>query len=214
MRSLQKQDQETHLAFEHGCWGFNRKNTVLNYQAAFDLEFPEDLQYQKTILSEGLTLFKKQHGYRAGFFVPPNGPFNSKLEKISAENGIRYLSTSKIHKEPQGNHKFKKKMYWLGKKNNFGQTYITRNAFFEPNCEIKGYNNFDCLAQIETAFRFSKPAVISTHRVNYVGGNYETNRIQGNNNLKILLRDILKKWPNVEFLTSKQLGNLMGNDKK
>jgi hypothetical protein len=214
MRALRDHDKETHLAFDYGCWGFNRTNQPLNFQAAFDLEFPEDIEFQKFILSDGLALFDELHGFRARFFVPPNGPFNTKLETITAESGVQYVSTPKIHKEPQGNQKFKKKLYWLGKKNKLGQTYITRNAFFEPNCEMKGYGVSDCLSHIENAFKYKKPAIISTHRINYIGANIEANRKQGNESLHTLLHSILKKWPDVEFMTSTQLGNLINNDKK
>lgn len=209
MRALSNNNKEALLAFEYGCWSFKPKNTLINYQAAFDIEYPLDLTKQKTIITEGLNLFKDIHGYNAKFFVPPNGPFNSKLEFVLAENKISFISMPKIHKEPQGNNKFKTKFYWLGKTNKLKQTYLTRNAFFEPNFSGKGFSVNDCLQHIDLAFKFKKPAVISTHRVNYIGVKDEQNRIHGNKELTSLITLIMEKWPEVEFITSSQLGDLI-----
>jgi hypothetical protein len=142
LRALQNGDKHTRIAFDHGCWGFNRKNAPLNYQAAFDLEKPEDLEYQKTVLREGLALFKKIHGYKASFFVPPNGPFNNSLEKVAAESGIKYMSASKIQNEALGQGKTRKKFHYLGQKNKHNQIYITRNCFFEPSLLGKNWIHF------------------------------------------------------------------------
>ncbi len=214
MRALQNKDKETTIAFEHQCWSFKRKNTFVNYQAAFDVEKPEDLVTQTEIFEQGLALFHQIHGFKARFFVPTNGPFNSKMEPILKKEGIDFISVSKIHLEPLGNQKFKRKFSWLGKTNTLGQMYITRNAFFEPNYAHKGFSVSDCLSHVEIAFKFNKPAVISTHRVNYIGVTDEKNRIAGNNSLNSLLAELLKKWPDIEFMTSTQLGNLMRDDKK
>ena len=59
----------------------------------------------------GLFLFEKLHNYKASFFVPANGPLNHQLEKNLSQDGIKYISTSKIDNEPQGNRKFKKRFY-------------------------------------------------------------------------------------------------------
>ena len=64
---------------------------------------------------------------------------------------------------------------------------------------------------IEIAFRWKKPAVISTHRVNYVGSIDPKNRQKGLGELKRLISLILKKWPDVEFMSSSQLGDLISN---
>ena len=209
MRDLKKGNKETLIAFENKCWGYSNKNRLeIDYQAAFDLEFKSDLEQQKSIIKEGLELFENIHGYKADFFVPPNGPFNNHLEKISAENGIKYISGSKIQKEPQGQGRYKTKFHWLGQKNTFGQKYITRNCFFEPSDTSKDWVQ-SCYNDIELAFKYKKPAVISSHRVNYIGGLNEENRSFGNNSLKELIEKVMSKWPNIEFLTSSELGELI-----
>lgn len=209
MRHLQKKDRDTLISFDNECWGYANKNEFnIDYQAAFDLEMGSDIGYQEAVIREGLLLFEKIHGYKADFFVPPNGPFNNKLENIAALGGIKYMSTSKIQSEPQGEGKQKKRLHWLGQKNKQDQFYITRNCFFEPSAEGKDWVG-SCLKDIDNAFKWKKPAVISSHRVNYIGVLNEVNRTNGLLQLKKLLTQIQERWPDVEFITSSQLGDLL-----
>lgn len=209
MRQLQYRETSTLEAFELNCWGFENTNKHnIDYQAAFDLELASDISYQEKVIQEGLLLFEKIHGYKADFFVPPNGPFNNKLENIGALCGIRYMSASKIQSEPQGEGKQKKRLHWLGQKNDNDQYYITRNCFFEPSAVGKDWVN-SCMNDIEKAFKWKKPAVISTHRVNYIGGLMEKNRSNGLTQLESLLLKIQEKWPTIEFMTSSELGDLI-----
>lgn len=212
IRKLNSQDPATVQAFKEGLWGYNNQGPI-SYQAAFDLEFANDLALQKTAISEGLELFSQLFGYRATFFVPPNGPFNHNLEKVAFEQGIRYLSTAKLHREPLGEKKYKKRFHWLGKKSKNGLTYITRNAFFEPSQGGKDWVD-SSLADIELAFQYNKPANISTHRVNYIGSLDPKNRDFGLKQLNKLLKKIVQTWPAVEFLDADTLGKIIAADEK
>ena len=207
MRALQNNDKETRLAFDHGFWGF-KKSVKMHYQAAFELETPEDLEYQKSVIVEGLQLFKQIHSYAAEYFVPPNGPFNNSLEEVAAANGIKFMSAAKIQQEALGAGKSRKVFHYLGQKNKYGQRYITRNCFFEPSLPGKDWVD-SCLKEIEIAFRWKKPAVISTHRVNYIGSLNPKNRDNGLKQLKQLLSSIIKTWPDVDFMSSNELGQLI-----
>lgn len=207
MRALQQGDQETRKAFEFGCWGIKPKNGN-TYQAAFYLDQPEDLEIHKKAIDEGLHLFKELHGYAASFFVPPNGPINNTLHQPAAENGIRFISTSKVQQESLGNGETKKRYHWLGQKNKWGQRYLTRNAFFEPNAKSKDWVD-SCLKEVEIAFQWHKPAVISSHRANYIGGLNENNRKESLKALHELLSTICQRWQDVEFMTSTELGELI-----
>ena len=70
------------------------------------------------------------------------------------------------------------------------------------------------MEEIRVAFKWGKPAVISSHRVNYVGSIDPSNRDNGLDKLKKLLNKVLKKWPDVEFMTSAELGDLIRSEKK
>lgn len=67
------------------------------------------------------------------------------------------------------------------------------------------------MGQIEIAFRLKKPAHIGGHRVNYSGHIEPSSREFGLSQLKILLKEIVKEWPDVEFMTAVELGNLIDN---
>jgi len=66
-----------------------------------------------------------------------------------------------------------------------------------------------CLNDIKIAFRWRKPAIISSHRVNYIGVHDKKNR----DNSLLLLRDLLalikKEWPDCEFYSTDHLEQLM-----
>jgi hypothetical protein len=85
-------------------------------------------------------------------------------------------------------------------------------VIFEPtfNNKQQDWINYT-LYQVETAFRWNRPAVISSHRVNYGGHIDPGNRKTGVLALKELLRRIVQKWPEVEFMAANELGNLIVN---
>ena len=214
MRMLQRGDKHTLLGFEEGCWGFSANTPFdIGYQASFELETPEDLNFHQESIRSGLELFESIHGYNASFFVPPNGPFNNSLEKVAAEKGIRFMGAAKVQLEPQGSGKFKKRYHWLGQKNQYQQVYLTRNAFFEPNAPGKDWVA-SCLDDIHYSFLWNKPAVISSHRTNYIGSLDENNRKLGLEKLSQLLTEVLKRWPGVAFITSTELGDLTASRNK
>ena len=91
LRDLQKGNNQTLEAFNHRCWGYANENSLgIDYQAAFDVELKEDIEYQKQVIEEGLLLFETLC-YKVDFFVPPNGPFNNILEE-TAKHGVKFMS--------------------------------------------------------------------------------------------------------------------------
>jgi len=214
MRALQSGNQSVRTTFEHGVTGVHlgiNDEFLGDFQAAFDLDNPADLGYQADVLKDGLDLFEKTWNYKPTYFVCPNGPFNNSLCKTLADNDIKYLYGERIQNEPQGNGKFKKHIHYIGQKNKYNQVYLTRNAFFEPVNYLR-YSNDSidiCLRNIELAFRWNKPATISTHRVNYIGFIDPYNQQRNLKLLDILLTKILERWPETEFMTSVELGQLI-----
>jgi hypothetical protein len=214
MNALQKNERDTALAFNEGCWGFNNQHPFgVNYQAAFDLTDKEDLNYQHLVIKDGLALFEKLFGYKASFFVPPNGPFNNELEITAAEAGVKFMSGSKMQHESLGAGKTRKRFHYLGQKNKYNQVYLTRNCFFEPSQGGKDWVK-TCLNEIDIAFRWHKPATISSHRVNYIGALNLSNRKKGLLLLEDLLKKIILKWPEIEFITSAELGDIIVDKNK
>ncbi len=214
MRALNSKNDKTLLTFRNSMWGISTVHDPdirVELQAAYDFIDPEDLNYQKEVITSGLNLFQELFGYRATFFVPPNGPFSSKLEPVCSASGIKYLSTSKIQIEPIGNGETTRNLHRLGQKNGNGLTYLTRNCFFEPSQNGQDWVD-SCLKDISVAFKWNKPAVISSHRVNYIGALHRENREKGLSQLSQLLKEIMKCWPNAEFITSQELGEIITHE--
>jgi hypothetical protein len=123
------------------------------------------------------------------------------------------MAASKIQTEPLGNGQSRRVLHYIGQRNNFGQHYLTRNCFFEPADPSKDWLA-SCLSEIAAAFRMRKPAVISSHRINYIGGLNPANRVNGLSLLSQLLKKITTRWPDVEFMTSAELGDLITQNSK
>lgn len=222
LRALQSGNRSTLLAFDCGVTGVSNGidgEKIPGFQAAFDLDDISDLAYMKEVLSSGLSLFEQLYGYKARYFVPTNGPFNNTLEKDLLDAGVKYINSGKKQQEPLGHGQYKTNTRFLGDSNQLGQLYLTRNCFFEPSsCGYSHPANYDwlnfCLKEIEIAFRWHKPATISSHRVNYIGYLHPENREKGLKALSQLLGEIIKRWPDVEFMTSVELGDLIASTKQ
>jgi hypothetical protein len=214
MNALRCGHEKARLTFDNRMWGISTVNDPeirIEFQASFDYFNQADLNYHKEVIVSGLNLFEKLFGYRAGYFVPPNGPFSSKLEIVCLKEGIRLMSVPKIQIEPKGSGKTRKRLHWLGQKNKSGLTFITRNCFFEPGQPGQDWVD-TCLSEISSAFKFHKPAIVSSHRVNYIGALYKHNRENGLAQFRILLNQIMRYWPDTVFITSSELGEIICNE--
>ena len=101
--------------------------------------------------------------------------------------------------------KLQKRINWSGRKNIYGLNYLIRNVFFEPALSPTFNWEADALNRINTSFFWGKPAIISMHRINFVGGLSEENRAQNLKRLKSLIDAVVKMWPEIEFLGSHEL---------
>lgn len=182
---------------------------TISISAAFEFwNFDENKSF-KEIIEDGLNQFEKVYGYRSTHFNPPGGREHPVIHQFLKASGINFLDTPLIKQEHQGDGKFKETINFTGKKNQLGMTYQVRNVVFEPNHD-RGFDwvNYS-LKQVEAAFRWNRPAIISSHRVNFCGHIDSKNRKNGINALKKLLKKIVQKWPDVEFMSSVELGELI-----
>lgn len=216
MNALSTGHTETLEVFNEGMWGYVNSfydQRKINYQEAFNIHDPLEIPFLEDVLTDGLNLFEKLFGFRAKLFVAPNGPFPNKLENSLALNGISFITQSKIQNEVLGHGKTRKVFRYLGMKNKWGQIYLTRNCFFEPGSPARTDWVGSCINEIESAFRWHKPAIISSHRVNYIGTLNINNRQKSLMQLDELLIRIKNRWPDVEFMSSDQLGSLILDSK-
>lgn len=182
--------------------------STVSPMAAFDFwEFSENDRYNG-IIEDGLNRFEEVYGYRSKHFTPPVYNMHPVNYESLRTNGIRYVDNALIKAEHQGEGSFKKRYNYTGKVVN-GLTVIVRNVVFEPT-DPRGFNWVDnTMQQIEAAFRWKKPAIISSHRVNFCGHIDPVNREKGLDALRELLKRITERWPEVEFMAANELGDLV-----
>ena len=183
----------------------------IGYTAAFEFSKLEENNRFKEIITDGLNQFEKVYGYRSRHFNPPGGREHTNIHKYLKDSGIEYLDTPLVKVEHQGDGKYKKVLNYTGKKNHLGMTYQVRNVVFEPS-QSRGFDWVDySFKQVETAFFWKRPAIISSHRVNFCGHIDPKNREVGLTALRELLHRIVKRWPEVEFISADELGKIITN---
>ena len=212
---LKKRDKEILTVLKNRSYTSIRNTgySSISITAAFEFwKFEENNDFHE-ILIDGLNRFEEVYGYKAIHFNPPGGREHPIIHKALKDKGIQYLDTPFIKQEHQGEGNYKKVLNYTGKRNELGMTYQVRNVVFEPTDN----RNVDWVAysfkQIEAAFRWHKPAIISSHRVNFCGHIDENNRKIGIKALRELLKRIVTKWPDVEFMSASELGNLITKNK-
>jgi hypothetical protein len=213
MKALQNGNKGLLIAFDHqsiGATSFKGQG-IPEYLGAFHPDFSTDIPRLKQIIESGVDMFQKIYGYTPTHFIAPNKEGPKEIDVKLAKMGVKYLTMSKLRRYPIGNGKYKREYNWLGKKNESGQIFITRNCGFEPSDPSITDWVSHCLAEIDIAFKWRKPAIISSHRVNYVGFIKMENASNGLLKLDHLLTSIKKHWPDVEFMSSMELGDLISS---
>ncbi|MBK6564128.1 MAG: hypothetical protein IPG18_02790 [Saprospiraceae bacterium] len=215
MNLLKSGNEGILTAFEHQSLGgaYYKGNEISEYLGAFHPDLSSDIPHLQKILEEAVVLFTSICGYKPTHFIAPNREGPKELDVTLAASGVKYLTMSKLRRYPMGDEKYGREFYWMGKKNNLGQVIIARNCHFEPSDPLHTDWVSSCLYEIDNAFKWRKPAVISSHRVNFVGFINEANAIYGLKELDRLLKTIIKKWPDVEFMTSTELGKTINESK-
>ncbi len=213
MNALKSKSQEMMFTFENETT-FSGDGDY-NFMEVLDINSTDDIEEMKGSIIEGLNLFEKIFGYRSKSFIPPCYTWMSELEETLCTNGVKYIQGLIVQLVPTGSFgNYKRKYHFLGNRNNYGQYFLIRNCFFEPSLSKSEDSVGKCLNSIDIAFRWHKPAVICTHRINFMGSLDERNRSKNLLLFHNLLKCILKIWPDVEFMTSDQLGDMIAGDKE
>lgn len=217
LRTLQSGEEITKLSFDLGTFGLTSSvdsRIKNNYMGAFNSGLEEDINQYDQILTEAQELFTKIFGYKSESFIATTYTWNPKIEESLKQNGVKYLQglvSQHIPVDDDTTFRFKKNNY-QGKKSEAGLTYLMRNAFFEPTHFRDKFDVVDaCLERINIAFRWNKAAVISSHRLNFIGCIDPDNRDRNLTLLKTLLNKIVNRWPDVEFISSDYLGKMIEN---
>ena len=204
LKKLEEGNNDLLFAFDHGFVSLRIpgvSEVVQGFRPEFYFEDEKQKPFLKNAIKEGVALFKEIFSYSPRVFVPSDGIFHPDFESTIIQSGVKFLFVSHSNPIPNGNGGIRRRHYISGQTGIDGLTYYTRNCAFEPTSDK--YQGIDLtLNQIAAAFRWHKPANISTHRVNFAGGISTANRNKSLVELKELLKAIVKKWPDVEFMSS------------
>lgn len=213
LQLLQMQNLNMRTAFEQEVYsvdvyveGDPRKHVL----AAFNVYRKQEYDFVRNSIKEGLDLFEMMFGFRSKSMIAPCFTWDDEIEQTAYKNGVVVLQGSSAQRpteyaKAQG---VKIKRHYTGQRNKNGQVYLVRTCYFEPT-QSPVYNADNCMKEIEMDFRLHKPAIVCTHRLNYIGELNPANRDNNLREFKRLLQMIVTKYPDVEFMSSDELGSLI-----
>lgn len=213
MGLLQAGVEPVKKSFEKGVFsmdvnvdGDSRKNVL----HAFDVLNQSEYDFVCRSVKEGLDIFEQLFGFRSLSMIAPCYIWDKEIEKTALQGGVKYfqgghVQISSTYAKTQG---VKSKRHFTGCKNDDGQIYMIRTCTFEPT-QSPIYSADNCMKEISMDFMMHKPAIVSCHRLNFVGELNPSNRDNNLREFKRLLQMIIKKYPDVEFMSSDELGSLI-----
>lgn len=216
LQTLRNDDTITRLAFDLGTWGLTQQvdsSIHQYYMGAFNSCEKDDISDFEMIIDDALRMFKEIFGYTSKSFIATTYEWSPKIEPFLIQGGVKYIQGMFQQKIPLDDDRTVRITYrgFQGTRTKAGLIRLFRNCFFEPsikeNCDWKG----DCMKRIEIAFKWGKAANICSHRVNFIGSIDSSNTDRTLPEFKCLLQDIVRRWPDVEFVTSEQLGGVIEN---
>lgn len=171
---------------------------------AYTIDLPSETEEKLRSVSSGCEMFKKIFGSSSRTFIPPNYIFASAIHRYLVNLGIEGLQGLSIKRSPVCEQKADR-IRMLGRQDDAGLVTLIRNVFFEPSLYPNKDNVSSALSQINQAFLHKKPAVICSHRVNFMGGISIQNQDRGLRELADLITQARAAWPNIEFMSTSEL---------
>lgn len=207
MRALQQGHRPDVIAFENDCTGV--PTSLRGLMQPYYIESVKDNEALALSIEQGLNEFKNIFGRRARQFRAGGDVISPDLYPVLKRCGIEYMDETFYVNRYYGDGKHKRCFSYTGKTNSIGHKLLVRNCFFEPSA-VAYYDSVErCIELMDAAFLCGKPAIISSHRANFVGEIDADNRKRGLEKLSRLLDEIVKRYPNVEFVNADCLGDII-----
>ena len=215
MRDIRSNINGARIAFENNTFSlgssFSSEN-YFGYMDAFNYDNKDELNEVKQRIHDAAELFSNVFGYKSVTIAPPCYVWTEEIERALSETGVKMIQTQFKQNVCTftGTEKMRFKLHYTGQKNQFGQKYSVRNCSFEPTISGSISKSIDsCLLQVRKSFKNKKPAIINSHRLNYIKSISEKNGENGILGLHELMLRIKNEYPDVEFLSSDELYNVM-----
>lgn len=211
LQALQSNDLETQIAFDNLVYGHPSKyfeRTGIHFLSAFHINTKDELKFISQSIFDASRLFLETFGMYSDTFIAPRYILPSELEVDLKSAGVKLIQGTMVQLKPKiGNNSNKliKQINWIGKKNQNSLSYNIRNVFFEPSLDGNFNWEKDAINRINTSFYWGKPAVISMHRINFMGGLSIENRNNNLERLRRLINEVQKIHKDVIFISTDQL---------
>ncbi|MDO6524841.1 hypothetical protein [Motilimonas sp. 1_MG-2023] len=202
--------------------GIQKNNELkewLEHDSAYTEKLPSPLQSRwnpalniadiAVAVKQEVDLFKRCFGFAPEVVVPPTFVWSEEVEISWRSHGIHTIITpgQRFIKRTDSHFSSDKKRIVNHQTSATGQTYLVRNQYFEPEF---GHQWQEALDKVCNSIGLARPCLFETHRFNFV------NSPEGSQNslsqIRNLLEQAIKTWPDCCFLSSLELVRLPQHD--
>ena len=207
-RKLRARDRALQINLEnHSMAGIGEEPSLpgVSFTHGFGLWERSETDRHREIIADGLKLFARVFGFASVTFTPPAQKLHPDLYRFVEAQGVRAIHKPLHCVRRLDRNETIREFNRLGRRRGQAHVSIVRNVVFEPNNDPSLDSVGHALNQVAAAFRWRKPAIISSHRVNFCGHIEEDNRRSGLDALHRLLQGIVQRWPDVQFISADEL---------
>jgi hypothetical protein len=199
MERLRQQDPATQHAFDLQMIGEKEDASGTGIKSMAPI-YHGTTKVIKQFVADGARTFKRIFGVDSITTIAPCYAWRSweTEESLLTHNTIAMQGREYQHLPDGGI-----KLHYMGERGPCGMLYLVRNCTLEP---ISASTTVEqCVGQISLAFQHNHAAIICSHRINYTSRVTAEVRDRGLAVLDGVLKQVEKKFSNVEFLSSDKL---------
>ncbi|WP_022948495.1 glycosyhydrolase [Methylohalobius crimeensis] len=155
----------------------------------------------RSAVREEVECFEHCFGRRPQVVVPPTFVWDAQVEKIYADAGIKVLITPGRRyagRDREGRLTAPERSFFDGELLSCGLRALVRDVYFEPSLGHRSDQIFEAIAR---KWRRGQPALLETHRFNFLDGQLNSSL----DALEALLEGALTRFPDIRFMSSYQL---------
>lgn len=219
MNDLKKEKAETKNILKYhliSTFTSFSKSNLFGYMDALNYDSKHEVEFLDIYITEAIKMFNDIFGYSSETFVASCYTWTDKIEEILAREGIRCMKTQCWQKRfvGKGTSGYFPKIHYTGEIGKRQMRFLIRNCEFEPSLNEYSQEHFKkCLENVEFAFTNGKPAIINSHRVNYIGAINEENAKKSRAELRNLLHILIAKYPEIEFVSANELFHIVESER-
>ncbi len=164
---------------------------------------PHPTRQKQQAVAEEIAEFQRLFGEPPQVVVPPTFVWDSELESMWAQGGVRTLVTPGrryVRRDADGRPVAERGEYHNGETAAGGLTRVVRNDYFEPSF---GHRPERALAALDAKTRLGRPTLLETHRSNFIGEDSVVGASCAA--LNTMLDKALQRFPDLRFLSTAEL---------